>query len=161
MCHRRLDVNKSGKDSICCAHQRIFGDCVQTVRRRSRQFRNNFFGYNFSHVNRSWKCRLHCISSSVSKIHSCDCGSRCAGSPRGCTVCRQRMFLKSWRRSVKLWDRSQECCESGCAYHGITDFVTNTLMKVQHVTVSENSVHNYCVPRTVIWTWRFVLSRQT
>ena len=52
-------------------------------------------------------------------------------------------------------------CESGCAYHGITDFVTNTLMKVQHVTVSENSVHNYCVPRTVIWTWRFVLSRQT
>ena len=52
-------------------------------------------------------------------------------------------------------------CESGCAYHGITDFVTNTLMKVQHVAVSENSVHNYCVPRTVIWTWRFVLSRQT
>ena len=42
-------------------------------------------------------------------------------------------------------------CESGCAYHGITDFVTNTFMKVQHVAVSENSVHNYCVPRTVIW----------
>ena len=52
-------------------------------------------------------------------------------------------------------------CDSGCAYHGITDFVTNTLMKVQQVAVSENSVHNYCVPRTVIWTWRFVLSRQT
>ena len=52
-------------------------------------------------------------------------------------------------------------CESGCAYHGITDFVTNTLMKVQHVAVSENSVHNSCVLRTVIWTWRFVLSRQT
>ena len=52
-------------------------------------------------------------------------------------------------------------CESGCAYHGITDSVTNTLMKVQHVAVSENSVHNSCVPRTVIWTWRFVLSRQT
>ena len=32
---------------------------------------------------------------------------------------------------------------------------------VQHVAVSENSVHNSCVPRTVIWTWRFVLSRQT
>ena len=31
-------------------------------------------------------------------------------------------------------------CESGCAYHGITDSVTNTLMKVQHVAVSENSV---------------------
>ena len=28
-------------------------------------------------------------------------------------------------------------CESGCAYHGITDLVTNTLMKVQHVAVSE------------------------
>ena len=54
-----------------------------------------------------------------------------------------------------------EECESGCACHGITDFVTNTLMKVQHVAVSENSVYNYCVPRTVIWTWRFVLSRQT
>ena len=54
-----------------------------------------------------------------------------------------------------------EECESGCAYHGITDSLTNTLMKVQHVAVSENSVHNYCVPRTVIWTWRFVLSRQT
>ena len=53
-----------------------------------------------------------------------------------------------------------EECESGCAYHGITDFVTNTLMKVQHVAVSENSVHNHCVPRTVIWTWSFVLSRQ-
>ena len=50
---------------------------------------------------------------------------------------------------------------SGCDYHGITDFVTNTLMKVQHVAVSENSVHNSCVPFTVIWTWRFVLSRQT
>ena len=33
-----------------------------------------------------------------------------------------------------------EECESGCAYHGITDSVTNTLMKVQHVAVSENSV---------------------
>ena len=49
-------------------------------------------------------------------------------------------------------------CESGCAYHGITDFVTNTLMKVQHVAVSENRVHSYCAPRTVIWAWRFVLS---
>ena len=29
----------------------IFGDCVQTVRRRCRQFRNKCFGYNFSHVN--------------------------------------------------------------------------------------------------------------
>ena len=38
-----------------------------------------------------------------------------------------------------------EECESGCAYHGITDFVTNTLMKEQHVAVSENSVHNYCI----------------
>ena len=54
-----------------------------------------------------------------------------------------------------------EECESGYAYHGITDFVTNTLMKVQHVAVSENSVHNYCVPCAVVWTWRFVLSRQT
>ena len=29
-------------------------------------------------------------------------------------------------------------------------------MKVQYVAVSENSVHNSCVPCTVIWTWRFV-----
>ncbi len=33
-------------------------------------------------------------------------------------------------------------------------------MKVQHVTVSENSVHNSCVLLTVIWTWNFV-PRQT
>ena len=38
-----------------------------------------------------------------------------------------------------------EECESGCAYHGITVIVTNLLMKVQHVAVSENSVHNSCV----------------
>ena len=30
-------------------------------------------------------------------------------------------------------------------------------MKVQHVTVSENSVHNSCVVLTVVWTWNFVL----
>ena len=36
--------------------------------------------------------------------------------------------------------------------------VTNLLMKVQHVTVSENSVHNSCVLLTVIWTGNFVLS---
>ena len=43
-------------------------------------------------------------------------------------------------------EHGQSWCESGCAYHGIIDFVTNTLMKVQHVAVSENSVHNSCVP---------------
>ena len=32
--------------------------------------------------------------------------------------------------------------ESGCAYHGITVIVTNLLMKLQHVAVSENSVHS-------------------
>ena len=37
-------------------------------------------------------------------------------------------------------------------------FVTNLLMKVQHAVVFENSVHNSCVPFTVIWTWSFVLS---
>ena len=51
-------------------------------------------------------------------------------------------------------------CEAGCAYNGITDVVTNLLMKVQHVTVSENSVHKSCVSLTVVWTWNFVLSRQ-
>ena len=49
-------------------------------------------------------------------------------------------------------------CESGCAYHGTTDFVTNMLMKVQHVAVSENSDHDSCVPFTVIWTWNFLHS---
>ena len=52
-------------------------------------------------------------------------------------------------------------CESGCAYHGSTDAVTNLLMKVQHVTVSENSDHNSCVSLTKVWTWNFRLSRQT
>ena len=81
----------------------IFGGCIQTERRRCTQFRNKCF------VNRPRKCRLYCISSSFSKIRSCEsfgCGDFCAGSPRGCTACRQRMFFKSWR--VQLWDRSQE-----------------------------------------------------
>ena len=65
--------------------------------------------------------------------------------------------MTRWRGWV-VGKKNFEECESGCAYHGITDFVTNTLMKVQHVAVSENSVYNYCVPRKVIWTWRFVLS---
>ena len=54
-----------------------------------------------------------------------------------------------------------EECESGCAYGGITDAVTNLLMKVQHVTVSEKSDHNSCVSLTMVWTWNFILSRQT
>ena len=52
-------------------------------------------------------------------------------------------------------------CESGCAYGGIPDAVTNLSMKVQHVTVSETSDHNSCVSLTVVWTWNFILSRQT
>ena len=52
-------------------------------------------------------------------------------------------------------------CKSGCAYNGITDAVTNLLMKVQHVTVSENSDHNSCVSLTRVWTWNYLLSRQT
>ena len=50
--------------------------------------------------------------------------------------------MTRWSRWV-VGKKKFEECESGCAYHGITDFVTNTLMKVQHVAVSENSVHNY------------------
>ena len=55
---------------------------------------------------------------------------------------------------VKMGCRQEnlEECESGCAYYGITDFVTNMLMKVQRVAVSENSAHNSCVLCTVIWT---------
>ena len=57
-------------------------------------------------------------------------------------------------------DECWRLCEAGCAYHGITDFVTNTLMKVQHVAVSENSVHNSCVLFTVIWTLRYSLGQR-
>ena len=71
------------------------------------------------------------------------------------------MLTQKGARKVVRKAGNNGFCESGCAYHGITDFVTNTLMKVQHVAVSENSVHNSCVLRTVIWTWRFILSRQT
>ena len=35
--------------------------------------------------------------------------------------------------------------------NGITDVVTNLLMKVQHVTVSENSGHNSCKSLTMVW----------
>ena len=59
------------------------------------------------------------------------------------------LLNKKWRERI---------CESGCAYNGITDFVTNMFMKVQHVAVSENSVHGSCVPFTVIWTWNFLHS---
>ena len=45
-----------------------------------------------------------------------------------------------------------EECESGCAYNGITDVLSNMLMKVQRDTVSENSVHNPCVSLTMVWT---------
>ena len=47
---------------------------------------------------------------------------------------------QSCRGMQQHWERQKRKCESGCAYHGITDSVTNTLMKVQHVAVSENSV---------------------
>ena len=52
--------------------------------------------------------------------------------------------LRANDQMVKMGCRQEkiEECESECAYHGIIDFVTNTLMKVQHVAVSENSVHN-------------------
>ena len=48
--------------------------------------------------------------------------------------------MTRWRRWVVGKENLEEC-ESGCAYHGTTDFVTNTLMKVQHVTVSQLGYH--------------------
>ena len=111
MCQRRLDVNKSGKGNLLVAHinarMRIFGDCVQTMRRRCRQFRNKCFGYNFSHVNRSWKCALYCISSSLSKTVIAEAVVQV--SRVDVQYVDKRMFFKSCRRSVKLWDRPQEC----------------------------------------------------
>ena len=38
-----------------------------------------------------------------------------------------------------------EECKSGCAYNGITDVLTNLLMKVQRDAVSENRNHNFRV----------------
>ena len=64
--------------------------------------------------------------------------------------------LRANDQMVRAGKKKIEECESGCAYHGVTDFVTNMLMKVQHVAVSENSVHDSCVPFTVIWTWNFL-----
>ena len=65
-------------------------------------------------------------------------------------------------RTVNLLWQDKLTCESGCAYNGITDFVTNMLMKVQHVAVSENSVHNSCVPFCGDLDLEFLaLSRQT
>ena len=49
-------------------------------------------------------------------------------------------------------------CEPGCAYNGIIVIVTSLLLKVQHVAVSEDSVHSSFVPFTVIWTWNFPFS---
>ena len=59
-------------------------------------------------------------------------------------------------------EKNFEECETGCACHGITDFVTNMLMKVQHVAVSENRVHDSCVPFFGDLDLKFpALSRQT
>ena len=87
---------------------------------------------------------------------------------------REREIRNSSSCDEESWPTSQQAdgemscrqekfeeCESGCAYNDITDVVTNLFMKVQHVTVSEYSVHNSCVLLTVVWTWNFVLSRQT
>ena len=60
-----------------------------------------------------------------------------------------------------FWQSNIHSCESGCAYNGITDAVTNLLIKVQHITVSEKRDLNSCVSLTVVWTWNFHLSRQT
>ena len=62
---------------------------------------------------------------------------------------------KSSKQKEVVWEQ-YHLRESGCAYHGITVIVTNLLMKVQHVAVSENSVHGSFF--TVIWTWNFLLS---
>ena len=111
------------------ARMMIFRCCVQTVRRRCKTFPKQVLRYNFSHVNRPWKCRF-CRKSTV------DCGSRCASPPRGCTVCRQRMFLKSRRRSVKLWDRSQE----RDWWRTVEQFVCNQVPQIQEQDV-EGCVH--------------------
>ena len=70
---------------------------------------------------------------------------------------------ESWSASeladgeIRCTQEKFEECECGCAYNGITDFVTNLLKQVQHVIVSENSVHNSCVLLTVVRTWNSVL----
>ena len=51
--------------------------------------------------------------------------------------------MTRWSRWVAGKKNFEECA-SGCAYHGITDFVTSTLMKAQHVAVSENSPQLLC-----------------
>ena len=56
--------------------------------------------------------------------------------------CKTKTSQETDKNSPKFLEPSQKPkvmytnCESGCAYHGIPDFVTNTLMKVQHVAVS-------------------------
>ena len=76
---------------------------------------------------------------------------------------RERVSLRGKRQLVKkvVGKKDFEECESGCAFNGVTDAVTNLLMKVQHVTVSENSDRNSCVSLTMVWTWNFLLSLQT
>ena len=71
---------------------------------------------------------------------------------------RHSLDLVSLSKNNEIRCQAKRICESGCACHGITDFVTNMLMKVQLVAVSENSVHDSCVPFTVIWTWNFLHS---
>ena len=52
-------------------------------------------------------------------------------------ITRTQQDIDSQPSPMQLRANPKIKCESGCAYHGITDFVTNMLMKVQHVAVSE------------------------
>ena len=89
-------------------------------------------------------------------IHSCEYPFSSQSFPSDKTVgLSSRTFIvkniSNYLTNCRLFTRLQfsigwydiRRCESGCAYH-VSPTLTNTLMKVQHVAVSENSVHNSC-----------------
>ena len=86
MCHRRLDVKKSGKELIDYAHQRKNGD----LRRQRPDGETQVLTIPKQVLRIQLQPREQIVevpivlhSNSLSKIHSCDCGSHCAGSPLG------------------------------------------------------------------------------
>ena len=61
---------------------------------------------------------------------------------------REREIRNSYSCDEESWPMGKknfEECKSGCASNGITDVLTNLLMKVQRDAVSENKIHNFSV----------------
>ena len=128
-----------------------------------RRHRESVFGAWMRHVQNQARCPT------VNKQNRCICNDPCPALPvANCT--RETVTQHRSQQPGGWWKRGDRWatvfggqkiipkirnCKSGCAYNGITDVLTNLLMKVQRDAVSENSGHNSRVSLTMVWTWNF------